>query len=121
MQFAKRRDFLVGLASSAAIAASNDSAAQSPVNHSELSQNAILPPADLTDIEKNEPYWLSVKKLYAVSPQLVNLENGYWGVMTEQVRLQFHSQMERINRENSHYARKQFFADAEFEIGRAHV
>ena len=113
MQFAKRRDFLVGLASSAAIAASNESAAQSPVNHSELLENSILPPTDLTDIEKNETYWLSVKKLYAVSPQLVNLENGYWGVMTEQVRLQFHSHMERINRENSLYARKQFFADAE--------
>ncbi|MDD2545684.1 MAG: aminotransferase class V-fold PLP-dependent enzyme [Burkholderiaceae bacterium] len=58
-------------------------------------------------------YWDAVRKLYAVNTQISNLENGYWGVMTERVRLEFQAKNDMINRDNTLYARGSFGADAE--------
>jgi selenocysteine lyase/cysteine desulfurase len=54
-----------------------------------------------------------VRKLYAVSPSIVNLENGYWGIMAESVRLDYLAKTDMVNRESSFYARTQFGRDAE--------
>jgi selenocysteine lyase/cysteine desulfurase len=54
-----------------------------------------------------------VRKLYAVSPSIINLENGYWGIMAESVRLDYLAKTDMVNRENSFYARTQFGRDAE--------
>jgi selenocysteine lyase/cysteine desulfurase len=48
-----------------------------------------------------------------VSPSIVNLENGYWGIMAESVRLDYLAKTDMVNRENSFYARTQFGRDAE--------
>lgn len=66
-------------------------------------------PASPTDTA----YWDGVRKLYSVTPQITNLENGYWGVMTERVRQEFHSYNDMVNRDNSYYARTRFGSDAE--------
>jgi selenocysteine lyase/cysteine desulfurase len=58
-------------------------------------------------------YWDAVRKLYAVSPSIVNLENGYWGIMAEPVRLDYLAKTDMVNRESSFYARTQFGRDGE--------
>lgn len=108
-----RRNLISSLGAASLMATSfgNESIAdERQVNSSKSIQ---LTPIDSKNIEKDSNYWSQVKKMYTVSPQVINLENGYWGIMTEQVRLQFQAHVERLNAENSHYARGQFFADAE--------
>jgi selenocysteine lyase/cysteine desulfurase len=112
MHNSKRRDFLVSLGATASVVASKESGAQSLFNQSDLPLS-ILPTSDVANIENDLSYWLAVKKLYAVTTKVTNLENGYWGVMTEQVRLQFERNIERLNQENSHYARINFASAAE--------
>ncbi|MBB4428337.1 selenocysteine lyase/cysteine desulfurase [Bradyrhizobium sp. CIR48] len=53
----------------------------------------------------NKAYWDAVRALYVVTPEVVNLENGYWGVMAEPVRREFIRQINMINYENTYYAR----------------
>jgi len=48
-----------------------------------------------------------------VSPSIINLENGYWGIMAESVRLDYLAKTDMVNRESSFYARTQFGRDAE--------
>jgi selenocysteine lyase/cysteine desulfurase len=108
----KRRDFLIGLGSVAA-AAPKVNAAQSLTSQQEPFLASALPPLDQALMASDSAYWLSVKKLYATAPGVINLENGYWGIMTEEVRRQFQTHVERLNKESSLYARTQYGADAE--------
>ncbi|WP_245327090.1 aminotransferase class V-fold PLP-dependent enzyme [Bradyrhizobium sacchari] len=61
----------------------------------------------------NKDYWGAVRTLYAVTPDVVNLENGYWGIMAEPVRREFIRQTDRINCDNSYYVRQSWGADFE--------
>ncbi|MGY8666575.1 aminotransferase class V-fold PLP-dependent enzyme [Bradyrhizobium sp. UFLA05-109] len=64
-------------------------------------------------IATDKAYWDAVRGLYAVTPEIVNLENGYWGVMPEPVRREFIRQTDMVNSQNSYYARQRFGADFE--------
>ena len=97
-----RREFLAGLTATAALGAW-PAHAQLPV------LNASSPATDAA-------YWSAVKSLYQVNADLVNLENGYWGVMTESVKATYLAKSEMINRDNSIYARTQFGREA--DVGR---
>jgi isopenicillin-N epimerase len=111
MSTQQRRDFLRGLGAAASTSILCSAHAQSQPSPQPPSQT--LPPLDLQAVELDRTYWSSVKQLYTVSPEVTNLENGYWGIMTEQVRREFQNQVERLNAENSRYARTQFPLDAE--------
>ena len=74
-----------------------------------------MPAAIATD----KAYWTAVKGLYAVTPDIVNLENGYWGIMTEPVRREFIRQSDMINFQNTYYARQR--AGADFDAVRSKV
>ncbi len=50
---------------------------------------------------------------------MVNLENGYWGIMPEPVRREFIRQSDMVNFQNTYYARQRVGAD--FEAVRAKV
>ncbi|MFZ4531389.1 MAG: aminotransferase class V-fold PLP-dependent enzyme [Alsobacter sp.] len=58
-------------------------------------------------------YWSAVRNLYSVSPDIINLENGYWGIMAEPVRRTFIAATDMVNRANSVYARTSFGKDME--------
>ncbi|MGY8684366.1 aminotransferase class V-fold PLP-dependent enzyme [Bradyrhizobium sp. UFLA05-153] len=64
-------------------------------------------------IATDKAYWDAARGLYAVTPDIVNLENGYWGVMPEPVRREFVRQVDMVNSQNSYYARQRFGADFE--------
>jgi selenocysteine lyase/cysteine desulfurase len=70
-------------------------------------------------IATDKAYWDAVRGLYAVTPDVVNLENGYWGLMAEPVRREFIRQSDMVNYQNSYYARQH--AGPDFEAVRAKV
>jgi isopenicillin-N epimerase len=81
-----------------------------------LSADDELPPlpklADApSEVAANEDYWRQVANYYAVDPGITNLENGYWGVMPRQLLAEYKNFTEQVNRANSTYGRKQFYAD----------
>ena len=105
MQDRSRRRFL-GRLGSAGLAASLPAAATA----------ASLPslPSDASPaaLARNETWWRSVAALYDRTDEIVNLENGYWGMMARPVLDAFIGNTERVNCETSWYARREFPADA---------
>ena len=100
-----RRGFVLGLAAATAAVSAPSARAQSPA--------LTLPALNSAGVATDTTYWDAVRKLYAVSPSIVNLENGYWGIMAESVRLDYLAKTDMVNRESSFYARTQFGRDGE--------
>lgn len=53
----------------------------------------------------NESYWAKIAAQYSVTSAINNLENGYWGIMARPVMNAYLAHTERVNRENTYYAR----------------
>lgn len=94
-----RRGFMLGLAATATTVATTGCASTTVPNS--LALPAVAGGAAPTDTA----FWSSVRALYDTSPAITNLENGYWGIMAEPVRRDYLAWTDRINRENSFYAR----------------
>ncbi|MEU6737573.1 aminotransferase class V-fold PLP-dependent enzyme [Streptosporangium sandarakinum] len=56
----------------------------------------------------DERFWGDVARRYRVSPDFVNLENGYYGIMPEPVRLAYHRNVDLLNEQNSHLLRTDY-------------
>ncbi|MFM0139115.1 aminotransferase class V-fold PLP-dependent enzyme [Caballeronia grimmiae] len=69
---------------------------------------ATLPAAPA--LAGDENYWEAVRGLYRQSDALVNLENGYWGAMTEPVKSVFHYWTDRVNYETTTLVRRHWSA-----------
>ncbi len=54
----------------------------------------------------NEGDWARVARLYETTPDLNQLENGNWGIMSRPVLDAYTRNIERVNRDNSFYARR---------------
>jgi selenocysteine lyase/cysteine desulfurase len=106
-----RRSILKGLAA----------AAMAPLASPAMAAEGLSPPptGSAAGIARDEAYWAEVKRLYAVTSDIVNFENGYWGIMAEPVRREFIRQSDMINYQNTYYARQRVGAD--FEAVRAKV
>lgn len=75
---------------------------------------AVRPPAGTPQqIARNEPFWRTVAGQFRVSPDFVNLENGYFGSMPEPVRLAYHAHADRLNAENSRLLRTRYRQSAD--------
>jgi selenocysteine lyase/cysteine desulfurase len=77
------------------------------------------PTGSAAAIATDKAYWTAVRGLYAVTGDVVNLENGFWGIMPEPVRREFIRHSDMVNYQNSYYARQR--AGADFEAVRAKV
>ncbi len=64
-------------------------------------------PADIApDIHaKDSAYWEKIASQYHVTERITNLENGFWGIMANPVLADYQRQIERVNAENSMFAR----------------
>jgi isopenicillin-N epimerase len=69
------------------------------------------PAGDPARVAADETYWRRVAAQYRVSGDVTNLEAGFWGVMATPVAAAFARHVERVNRENSFYARRSFDTD----------
>ncbi|RZM99326.1 aminotransferase [Bradyrhizobium genosp. SA-3] len=106
-----RRSILKGLAAAAVTSLAAPAMAAEGV--------PAQPAGSALAVATDKAYWTAVKGLYAVTPEVVNLENGYWGIMAEPVRREFIRQTDMINYQNTYYARLR--AGADFEAVRAKV
>ena len=61
----------------------------------------------------DEAYWAKIASQYDVTREVVQLENGMWGMMPRPVQESYRRHSERINRDNSYYARRLFDDDIE--------
>ncbi len=60
---------------------------------------------------QDEAFWRNVAADFDVAPDVTNLENGYWGIMSRPVLENYIANTRKVNRENSHYARRGYKAD----------
>lgn len=63
--------------------------------------------------EPHASLWSRVQNLYDVDRSISNLENGYWGIMARPVAEEYIANIERVNRQNTLYARTTFGKDFE--------
>lgn len=50
-------------------------------------------------------FWGDVRRHYTVTDEIINLENGYWGIMSDPVKKTFLRHCEKVNTQNTLYAR----------------
>ncbi|MDP4598492.1 MAG: aminotransferase class V-fold PLP-dependent enzyme [Pseudomonadales bacterium] len=62
-------------------------------------------------LANDEVYWANIARDFDVNPDIINLENGNWGIMSRPVLQRYGSHTEQVNRDNSYYARGEFGAD----------
>lgn len=70
-----------------------------------------LPALPTSNLGADTGYWQAVRGLYSVTPDMVNLENGYWGIMAEPVKAEYKRLTDFVNFENTVYARTKIGAD----------
>ena len=59
----------------------------------------------------DEVYWAKIAAQYDVTRDVIQLENGNWGIMAKPVLAAYERAVERVNRENSFYTRRGFATD----------
>jgi selenocysteine lyase/cysteine desulfurase len=59
----------------------------------------------------DEAHWRRIAGYYTVTDRVTNLEAGYWGMMASPVLEEFVRHTQRVNRENSFYARNEYARD----------
>jgi isopenicillin-N epimerase len=83
-------------------------------------QPDLTPPAGPpATVARDETYWRRVAAEYAVTDRTTNLEAGFFGMMARPVLAAFHAHIDRVNRENSWFARREY--PALLEQARARV
>lgn len=104
-----RREMVAGLGALAASLLPQPSASPSPA------PEPLTVPTGLTpdQLAQDEGFWRAVARQYRVSPDFVNLENGYYGIMPEPVRQAYHRNVDRLNEQNSHLLRTTYKAEAD--------
>lgn len=65
--------------------------------------SAALSPTD-------EAAWARIASRYDVKPDIINAENGNWGLMARPVLDAYNSHTERVNRDNSFFSRREYWA-----------
>lgn len=59
-------------------------------------------------VAQDEAYWREVAAQYAITDKATNLEAGFWGMMANPVLAAYHRHVDRVNRESSYFARREF-------------
>lgn len=54
----------------------------------------------------DEAYWAAIAAQYDVTREVIQLENGNWGIMARPVLAAYERAVERVNRDNSFYSRR---------------
>lgn len=119
MSNSSRRTFIksAGLAlsavGSAAFASTNSSTkAIAPPFDSSLNQTSALPPTPrLDEVATNEAYWRKVASHYDTTDDIINLENGYWGIMAKPVLKDYLNHSKTINNRNTLFARTEWWQE----------
>jgi len=70
----------------------------------------LLTPPDAPPqvVAQDETYWLRVARQYAITDRATNLEAGFFGMMAQPVLAAYHRHIDRVNRESSWFARREY-------------
>ncbi len=111
--FIKSTGLALSAAGSAAFASTNsNSKASNPPFDSSLNQMLELPPTPtLTSIATDESYWRKVARHYDTTDDIINLENGYWGIMAKPVLKDYLTHSKTINNRNTLFARSEWWQE----------
>ena len=60
----------------------------------------------------DDAYWRGIAAQYDVTHDVIQLENGNWGMMARSVLQAYRAHLERVNRDTSYYTRRGFGSDA---------
>ena len=71
-------------------------------------QYAQVPPSSLAT---DEEFWTLIRKQYRLTPDYINLENGYFSMQAQPVLEAFMGRVREVNYEASHYMRTRQFDD----------
>ena len=115
-----RRDFVrdAALLSGASLVVGRQAAAAVPPATSTLAPQPDVarldpPPGSAADLADDEAYWSKVADRFRVTDRITNLEAGYFGMMAQPVLEAYHRHIDRVNRESSLFARREYPAMAE--------
>lgn len=64
-------------------------------------------------IATDEKFWGQVARRFTTTDEFTNLENGYYGIMPDPVRAAFHTNVDRLNSENSYLLRNDYKPESE--------
>lgn len=64
-----------------------------------------------TDSSQDESYWQQVRAHYELPSDIIQLENGNWGVMSQPVMAAYIRHTFKVNRDSSYYSRREFGTD----------
>jgi isopenicillin-N epimerase len=59
-------------------------------------------------VATDEAYWARVADQYRVTPDMTNMEAGYFGMMAAPVLAAFHQHVDQVNQRSSYLARREF-------------
>lgn len=62
-------------------------------------------------LARDEDFWAEVASYYDRTEGIINLEHGYWGKMANPVKDYYLAATDRVNQQNSWYARRDYNAD----------
>lgn len=65
-----------------------------------------VPAVQAGEAEADQIFWGSVAAQYDVTREVIQLENGNWGMMPRPVRDAYVAQLDRVNRDTSYYGRR---------------
>ena len=83
------------------------------------SAQAATPAQEAQRLASDERHWRHVADDFDIKHDIINLENGYWGIMARPVLEKYLAASRFVNRDNSFYARRGY--DADFARTRARV
>jgi selenocysteine lyase/cysteine desulfurase len=63
------------------------------------------------DLASDETFWAAVARQYDVADDVIQLENGNWGIMARPVLDAYMRHTHEVNRRNSYYARREYGDD----------
>lgn len=107
-----RRSFL-GAGTAAALATATGCRPAAPQQVSDAPPPPVTPPSGVTPeaLATDQTYWKRVAENYDVLDEIIQLENGNWGMMPRTVLASYERLTEQVNRRNSFYARREFSED----------
>lgn len=97
-----RRQFIKGSLGLAATSLLPSASAQAPF---------LFDKRPASEIAKDEKFWQKVSSFYDPTSDIINLEQGYWGKMSNPVQQAYLNATRMVNQQNSFYARKKYSAD----------
>ena len=113
-----RRDFLGASGAAAALASfggcTSGEANRASAGEAPFDPALVRPPAGATPdaLAAKQEHWARVAAQYDVLDDVIQLENGNWGIMPRPVMASYERLTEMVNRRNSYYARREFGAES---------